>query len=188
MKKKLQYFLLLLLGLIVVITAIVKELWVLNKEKKQNDSVVITDVKKKNFKSELLENIVDSFKNLSNKEELKLDNFSLVKYDNKTYFKIEIPELKNSTYLIHYEGINVATLHANILEVNEKNMPIFQKAISILIQVSDKSIKREEALQILSELLTSLNKNKSSVQIKYINGLVYTIEVKDDKSILFTVK
>lgn len=94
MKKKLQYFLLLLLGLIVVITAIVKELWVLNKEKKQNDSVVITDVKKKNFKSELLENIVDSFKDLSNKEELKLDNFSLVKYDNKTYFKIEIPELK----------------------------------------------------------------------------------------------
>lgn len=119
---------------------------------------------------------------------LKLEDISLVKYDNKTYLKISIQDLESSNYLIHYESMNVTTLHANIWKVTENNIEKVSKAIISLIMTSDKNIQEVEAIQIYSELLTSLNKNKETAQLKFKNGLVYSIEASENEGIVFMVK
>lgn len=187
-KKRNIYIFSFMIILIILIVLVVKELFKLNESYTKNKTDIKKELHSKNFKNELLEDVVNRLKQVSSEYDLVLENISLVKYDNKTYLKISIPELENSNYLIHYEGMNITTLHANIWEVKDSNIEKVSNAIISLIRTSDKNIQEVEAIQIYSELLTSVNKNKATAQLKFKNGLVYSLEASENEGIVFTVK
>lgn len=188
LKKTNIYIFSFIIILVILIALIVKELWKLNENYSKTQINIKKELRSKNFKNELLEDVMNRLKTVGYEHGLKLEDISLVKYDNKTYLKISIQDLESSNYLIHYESMNVTTLHANIWKVTENNIEKVSKAIISLIMTSDKNIQEVEAIQIYSELLTSLNKNKETAQLKFKNGLVYSIEVSENEGIVFMVK
>lgn len=188
LKKTNIYIFSFIIILVILIALIVKELWKLNENYSKTQINIKKESRSKNFKNELLEDVMNRLKTVGYEHGLKLEDISLVKYDNKTYLKISIQDLESSNYLIHYESMNVTTLHANIWKVTENNIEKVSKAIISLIMTSDKNIQEVEAIQIYSELLTSLNKNKETAQLKFKNGLVYSIEASENEGIVFMVK
>ncbi len=188
LKKTNIYIFSFIIILVILIALIVKELWKLNENYSKTQINIKKELRSKNFKNELLEDVMNRLKTVGYEHGLKLEDISLVKYDNKTYLKISIQDLESSNYLIHYESMNVTTLHANIWKVTENNIEKVSKAIISLIMTSDKNIQEVEAIQIYSELLTSLNKNKETAQLKFKNGLVYSIEASENEGIVFMVK
>lgn len=188
LKKNNIYIFSFIIILVILIALIVKELWKLNENYSKTQINIKKELRIKNFKNELLEDVMNRLKTVGYEHGLKLEDISLVKYDNKTYLKISIQDLESSNYLIHYESMNVTTLHANIWKVTENNIEKVSKAIISLIMTSDKNIQEVEAIQIYSELLTSLNKNKETAQLKFKNGLVYSIEASENEGIVFMVK
>lgn len=176
-----------LIVIILVSSLIIFQLWKLNNINDKN-GINIANIKKGNFKSELLEDTIEKFKLETKKSNIEISKFSLIKYDNKTYYKMSINNLKNSEYLIHYEGINVSALYASIFNVNEANMPTVENIITTLICVSDKNIDKIESKKICSELLLTVDKNKNSSQLKYKNNLIYTLEITDNSNIIFSIK
>lgn len=188
LKKTNIYIFSFIIILVILIALIVKELWKLNENYSKTQINIKKELRSKNFKNELLEDLMNRLKTVGYEHGLKLEDISLVKYDNKTYLKISIQDLESSNYLIHYESMNVTTLHANIWKVTENNIEKVSKAIISLIMTSDKNIQEVEAIQIYSELLTSLNKNKETAQLKFKNGLVYSIEASENEGIVFMVK
>ncbi len=188
LKKTNIYIFSFIIILVILIALIVKELWKLNENYAKTQINIKKELRIKNFKNELLEDVMNRLKTVGYEHGLKLEDISLVKYDNKTYLKISIQDLESSNYLIHYESMNVTTLHANIWKVTENNIEKVSKAIISLIMTSDKNIQEVEAIQIYSELLTSLNKNKETAQLKFKNGLVYSIEASENEGIVFMVK
>lgn len=188
MKKNKIYFIGLILCALILIVFIMKELWRLNINNSENKTEVISKITKSNFKNRLLEDVVTDLKTFTKEKNVEISDISMVKYDNKTYLKILIPEIENSNYLIHYEGMNITTLHADIWNVNKDNVDTIFKIIVSLIEVSDKNINEVEAIQIYSELLTGLEKNKSIAQLKLKNGLIYILESTETNAIVFTIK
>lgn len=183
MRKKI-YIISLIALILVLIISIIVEINRLNEP----ESKIAINVENRTFKQELLEDILDNLKNKAKENDVKLGDFSLVRYDDNTYFKVELPDIKDSNYLIHYEGINVNTISLNFTQVNEENIKKIENSIITLIQVSDPSISRENSLKIFSKLSESLDKDKNKSLLTYKNGVSYSIELDQTGGMIFYAK
>ncbi|WP_068268426.1 hypothetical protein [Caviibacter abscessus] len=186
MTKKRIIQILFIIVLITLIRYIIYEINILNNTRKNIQ--VVNKTTKTIFKNELLENLVDKFKDIAQKNKVELFNFNFVKAQNKTYFKIITPEIENSSYMIAYEGISVIELYANIGVINEEKMKIAEKILVTLIEVSDKLISDEEAKRIFAMSSSKLDKDNLSSSIAYTNGLTYTLDVTEFGGLILSIK
>lgn len=135
------------------------------------------------FKKQLLENIIESIKDKSDEAQIKLSDYTLVKYEEKSFVNLDILQIPKSNFLIQYEGLYVISIHLNIGELNDENSKMVSDIATILIKVSDLDLTEIEAKQIFSQLIKQVNSKKTSTYIKYKNGLVYNLSINDDVGI-----
>lgn len=186
-KRKKLYIFSLAIIFIILIFYTTKEILKINENTKKNEMTVIR-ANKKIFKNELMEDVLNRLKENCDEFGINLEDISLIKSDNRTYLKVGIKDIPNSDYLIHYEGMNVTKLYANISKVDENNLDKISLIVGAMIKTSDHSMTTVDAVQIYSELLTSINKNKNVSQLKLKNGLIYSLEVTETQGIIVIIK
>lgn len=170
-----------------LIWLIINEINALNRTRK-NTTQIINKISKTVFKNDLLENLINKLRTISKENEIELSNFNFVKVQNKTYFKIVTPDLENSSYMIAYEGISVIELYANIGIINEDDIENVEKISTMLIEISDRSITKEEAKRIFAMLSSKLDKDHSSASIAYTNGLTYSLDITEFGGLILSIK
>ena len=168
----------LLLILIILITIFSCNKNEKNPKENTNNKQVETNVKRERLFSETsIDNLLEIFEKVSKKNNIEIENFEKLDYDNKNFYRTSIKLKENSTYTIEYTGINAVGLFVKIDTVNDNELEMIENFVINLIQISDKRIKEEEAKQLYSEILASMKEDELSAATIYNNGLTYGIQI-----------
>lgn len=181
MKKK--YIVIFITILVISIALTIKEIRNINSK---DNTVAITN--SKIFKNELLENFMDKIKTALEKDGFSLNGYTLVKYDNKTYFKMDVVDMENTNFLIHHEGIDIKGIYVNTEDINTENIDKISSLFSIAIRISDETIDKDEIMRIIEEIFSNLNNNNFNYELKYKNDLIYGIEILENGEVIFYVE
>lgn len=158
---------------------IIKEVYELNK----SSYITIQNTQTTNFKEMLLEDTVDKFTQYIKENNIDVSNYSVVKYGDKTFLKIEILLVDNSNYLIEYEGLYVKSIYANIGKMDEKNIEDIINIVTVLFKISSTDMSTAEAKQIFSNLISQVNEKNTTAYLKHKNNMTYNLKINENGGI-----
>lgn len=184
-KKRILQILFIVISLILIILT-VKEMRGLTQSRKNLE--ISKNKSKTTFQNELLENIINIFEKNAKEHGVEISNFSLMKVSQKTYFKVNISEIENSSYMIAYDGINVTEIYANIGIITEENIKKVEDIATVLIKTSDSTITYEHAKRIFAMLSSNIYEENPITTLSYTNGLTYSLEITEFGGIVINIR
>ena len=130
------------------------------------------------FYNRSIEKVIEDFEKISKENEIDIEKFEKLDFENRNFFSSKITTKKSSSYVIEYVGIDVTGLFVNIdMETTGTDLGMVESMVVSLIEVSDDQIKEDEARQLYSEILASMKKNELTNTMVYKNGMKYGIQI-----------
>ena len=101
---------------------------------------------------------------------------------------MDIKNIKNTNYLIHYEGIDLKGIYVNFDNIDQNNIEIVENIIFSVIRASDDNIEFNEAKKIVGEIFSNISNKDFIFSLKYKNSLVYTLKIIENGAVVFYVE
>lgn len=124
-----------------------------------------------------IDNIVNNFEENSKRHKIEIEKFSKLNLENKSFYYSKIGIKEDSAYTINFEGIDIQGLYMKTGMKNGTELAMIEEMVINLIEVSDSTIKEEEARKIYNEILATMKEEELSNELKYKNGILYGIKI-----------
>lgn len=158
-----------------------------NKAKNKNNTEQIED-QMIIFKDRSIEKVINDFEVNSKRNNIEINKFENLKYENQNFYKAEIMTKEDCNYTISYHGIDIKGLVLKVGTVSNSDLGIIEDMVVNLIEVSDKRIMEDEARILYAQLLSDIKDDKLSNSIKYKNGITYAIQVERTGILIFSAQ
>lgn len=177
---------------IIIISIIILCFFSFNYFKNMNNNVINNNtnltIQKNIFKNRLLDDIIEEFYLRFNFNNNLITNFTNKEIDNTIYFYSQLTSNNEAYFIIEYKDFEIKKLQFNFTNASKNDLDSIYKIISTLISISDINISSNEANKIILNMMKRFEKNNENVIFVYENNLIYSINIADNNTFIFTIE
>ena len=139
------------------------------------------------YKNKIIEDVIESFNLKFNNSKFELSEFENNEVNSIIYFTSQIYNFDEAYFIIEYKNFEINKINFYFNNIKNKNFDDVVDIISKLIEISDSSINTATSHKIVINMMNKFKDSKYNVTLIYNNSLTYSLTIKNNNGLEFSI-